>query len=261
MRRFIVAAVVVCAVAANAQSVDINLGGIHAGVHVDGEAVVAAPAPVVVVQPAPPPRVIGVDQFRIDYGMSPESRLVVTQPEGYAAQVWSDSALEGQFVVPFSFGGRSGRYYRVIIYAADGSALFDRKVELRAFRQTTIAMVAAPAPVVVVAPQPAVIVQEPVRVAPAGMAAGDFAALLAAVHEEDFSSDKLGVIRQAVDGGAWFTCAQVGQLVDQLDMGDDKVQVVALTRSRLVDPANGFSLQKKFTFSSDKEKVRRLLGS
>jgi hypothetical protein len=87
----------------------------------------------------------------------------------------------------------------------------------------------------------------------------DFAALLDAVREESFSSDKLGLIRSAVDGGAFFSCAQVGDLVDALDMSSDKVEVVQLTRTRIVDPKNGFTLQKRFTFSADKEKVRALM--
>lgn len=258
MRRFVVAAVVVCSLSAFAQSVDITVGGLHAGVHVEGAEVMDAPAPVVVVQQAPPPRVVGVDQFRLDYSTNPESRLVVLQPEGLAAQVWSDAGLEGQFVTPFSWAGRAGRYYRVIVFGVDGVPVLDRKVELRNFFQVTLSRLGVQ-PVVVQAP-PTVVVQQPQAIA-AGMPGPDFAALLAAVEEEGFSSDKLGVIRQAVDGGAWFTCAQVGQLVDLLAMGDDKVQVVSLTRARLVDPNNGFTLTKKFSFSSDKEKVRRLLGS
>lgn len=256
--RLFAAALVVCAVTAHAQSVNIDLGGFRAGVTV--EEAPPAPTTTVVVQQAPPPRVLGADGFRVDYSLSQDARLVVAQPEGLAAQVWSDAALEGQFATPFSFVGRAGQYYRVILYAADGTPVLDRKVELRAWKQATVTLARpAPAPAVVVVQQPApVVVAQPVAM---GLAPADFAALLAAVEEEDFSSDKLGVIRAAVDGGAFFSCAQVGQLVDALDMSSDKVQVVELTRARLVDPNNGFTLLKRFTFSSDKEKVRKLLGS
>jgi len=258
MRRLAVAAVFVCAVAAHAQSVDLDVGGLHAGIHVEGD-VAPAPAPqqVVVVQQQPPPRVIGADTFRVDYAVSPQPRLVVTQPEGALAQVWGEDGLEGQYTVPFSFLGRSDRYYRVILSAADGTPLFDRKVELRSWKQATLSM--RRAQVVVAAPPPVVVVQA-APAAPAGLAAADFAAIVSAVEGEDFSSDKLGVIRTAVSGGAYFSCAQVGQLVDLLDMSDDKVQVVELTRSRLVDPHNGFALASHFTFSTDKEKVRKLLA-
>lgn len=255
--RLVAAALVVCAVTAHAQSVNIDLGGFRAGVTVEGA---PAPAPAtVVVQQAPPPRVLGADGFRVDYALSQQPRLVVAQPEGLAAQVWSDAQLEGQFVTPFAFEGRAGQYYRVILYAADGTPVFDRKVELRAWKQATVTLGQQAPAVVVVQPQPApVVVAQPVA---AGMPPSDFAALLSAVQDEDFSSDKLGVIRSAVDGGAFFSCAQVGQLVDALDMSSDKVEVVQLTRGRLVDPNNGFTLLKRFTFSSDKEKVRSLLGS
>lgn len=254
--RLFAAALVVCAVTAHAQSVNIDLGGFRAGVTV--EEAPPAPTTTVVVQQAPPPRVINSDGFRVDYSLSQDARLVVAQPEGLAAQVWSDAQLEGQFATPFSFVGRAGQYYRVILYAADGTPVLDRKVELRAWKQATVTLARQAAAVVVVQQPAPVVVAQPVAM---GMAPADFGALLSAVEEEDFSSDKLGVIRSAVEGGAFFSCAQVGQLVDALDMGSDKVEVVQLTRARLVDPNNGFTLLKRFTFSSDKEKVRKLLGS
>ncbi|MEW5743051.1 MAG: DUF4476 domain-containing protein [Myxococcota bacterium] len=259
MRRIAVAAVFVCSLSALAQSINIDLNGVHAGVQVQGVADESPPpSPTVVVQ-APPPRVVGGDAFRVDYSVGSSARLVVAAPEGLAAQVWSDAALEGQFVVPFAFEGRAGQYYRVIVYGADGAPVFDRKVELRAWKQATVSFVRVAPATVVMAPPPTLVVQPSAPVA-MGMSPADFQALRAAVEAEDFSSDKLAVIQSAVDGGASFSCAQVGQLVDLLDMSSDKVQVVALTRVRLVDPGNGFSLLQRFTFSSDKEKVRKLLG-
>ena len=252
MRHFIVAAVVLIAAATHAQSVDVTFGGLHAGVRArEAEVDIDGPAPLVVMQyPVP-----GVDPFSIGYSMSPEARLVVTQPEGLAAQVWSDR-LEGQFVVPFSWAGRPGLRYRVILFGVDGAPVFDRQVELRAFKQLTLSLLHT-APVVAVHRHRAAMAQPP---AAAGMPAADFAALLSLVEEQGFSSDKLGAISAAIDGGVWFTCAQVGQLVDLLSMSQDKVQVVALARGRLVDPNNGFSLLRRFSFSSDKERVRDLLG-
>jgi hypothetical protein len=52
---------------------------------------------------------------------------------------------------------------------------------------------------------------------------------------------------------------QVGQLVDMFAMSGDKVSVVRLMRSSIVDRKNAYQLLSKFDFSTDKEQVRKLL--
>ena len=257
MRHFVFAALVVC-LNAQAQSIDLNLGGMRAGVHVHG-----APAPlppqttVIVAAPAQPPvRVVGAEQFRIDYTSDGFAQVTVVSPEGLLAQVWTDEGeFGGSYSVPFVYQGKQG-YCRVILSDANGVVVFDRKVELRQFNQTVLSLrVAAPPPQVV---QPVVVAAAPIG--PVAMAASDFEALLGAVKAESFSGEKLDVIRTATDHDGYFTCVQVGQLIDLLTMGSDKVEVVAITRRHLVDSNNAFTLSQRFTFSSDKEKVRAMLA-
>jgi hypothetical protein len=93
---------------------------------------------------------------------------------------------------------------------------------------------------------------------PTEMADSDFSALTAAIDAESFSQTRLGVLETALPD-TWFTVAQVGALVDLFSFSADKVKVVELARGNMVDPKNGFKLLSHFTFSADKEAVKKLL--
>lgn len=255
------------ATGAQAQSVDINVGGFHTGVQVNEHQ-----AHQQVTVQMPPARRRHGEGFRVQYQPSPQPMLAVAEPAGLVAQVWSERAMEGQFTTPFTFTGRPGRDYRVILTTPDGDLLLDQMVGLRRGSQAIITFRYAPMrpPPPMMPPQPMMPpppMQAPPPVAahhprppPAPMSPRDFSGLLSAVQHEAFSSDKLGLIQSATAGGAFFTCDQVGALVDALNMSSDKVAVVETTRDAIVDPANGFTLQKHFTFSSDKERVRELMS-
>lgn len=90
------------------------------------------------------------------------------------------------------------------------------------------------------------------------MADADFEALVAAVDDAGFGHEKLGVIETAAQSHV-FSIAQVARLVDLLSSSDEKVGVVERTRAKVVDKQNGFKLLEHFSFSADKEKVRKLL--
>lgn len=229
MSRFVFIAVVCGAAAAVAQDLSVSLPGVRAEVR--------GPSAQVAMMPAP--RTIGVDRYRFDRSASATPRLVVNEPAGATAQVWSDRRLEGEFTVPFSFAGRPGRGYRVIV--SDGEVtLLDYSFELMPGQQVVLGMAGAARP----APRPSF----------------DFDGLKRAMEAESFASDKLGVLRSATQTGALLTCAQVGELIDLMDMSSDKVAVVEAARGHVVDPQNGFRLSEHFDFSSDKEKVRRLMS-
>jgi hypothetical protein len=99
---------------------------------------------------------------------------------------------------------------------------------------------------------------EPVYVAPQPVyAMVDFAAVVEAVNAESFGDAKLDVVRTA-DG--FFTVDQLGQLVDLFSFSDEKVEVVAIVKPRLVDPQNAFKLYSRFTFDDDKKRVKAILG-
>ncbi len=276
MRPFFSMVVVLTVASAHAQDLNLGMGGAglpSLNVHVDTGPRPAAPPPAPAPPRPPPVRVVGADQFTVDYDSqrSGAQQIRVVSPEGAQVQVWNEEQeLEGTWAVPFIFKGTGGRYYRFIIFWADGQVLFDRKVEVRTWEPGELRQLRAPAPapapplpappqanVVVVANQPPP-PPPPTAPAPAGMDGASFAALLQAVKSEAFSQNKLGAIESAASS-AFFTVDQVGQLVDVLSFSADKVQAVTLTRARLVDPGNGFKLLNHFPFSGDKEKVRGIL--
>ncbi|MBL8923034.1 MAG: DUF4476 domain-containing protein [Myxococcaceae bacterium] len=216
----------------------------------------AAPAPTRAPAPAartqPPPRAIGGDNFAIEYGPLngvKAASIKVLSPEAASAEVWAeDGSLAGSYSVPFTFEGRSQQFYRFIVTGQDGVVLLDKKLELKQFIGGLVRLKGAAAP----APAPA-----PTSAAQ-GMADADFEALLAAVNDAGFGAEKLGVVETAAQSHV-FTVEQVGRLVDAVSMSDEKVGVVERTRKKLVDRQNAFKLLEHFSFSADKEKVRKLL--
>ena len=200
----------------------------------------------------PPPRVFGAENFSVEYaamGAVPSSTIKVASPEGVAAEVWNEEGtLAGTYSVPFNFSGRNGTYYRFILVGADGALLLDKKLEIKQFLGALVRFRGAvPAPTAA-APAPAA----------QGMADADFEALVAAVDDAGFGHEKLGVIETAARQHV-FSIAQVGKLVDLLGSSDEKVGVVERTRAKIVDKQNGFKLLEHFSFSGEKEKVRKLL--
>lgn len=107
-----------------------------------------------------------------------------------------------------------------------------------------------PAPVV-----PAPVVPPPVAPPPAPLPLDDqaFGALLKAVDDAPFSDDQLGILKTASSG--YFTCAQVGQLIDQISFSADKVEAVQILRPHIIDPQNAYTLNEHLSFSDDRRKV------
>ena len=256
MSRLVAALAVLVAHAAFAQFDDvveetttIQVPGVKVKVktqRLDAPAPAPAPAPG---RSQPPPRVVGAELFSVEYGPMngvPSSAIKVVSPEGASAEVWNeDGSLAGSFSVPFNFSGRHSTYYRFILTGGDGSLLLDKKLELKQFIGGLVKFKGASAPAPVAAPAQ-------------GMADADFAALVAAVDDAGFGSEKLGVIETAAQSHV-FSIEQVGKLVDLLGSSDEKVGVVERTRAKIVDKQNGFKLLEHFSFSADKEKVRKLL--
>ncbi len=87
----------------------------------------------------------------------------------------------------------------------------------------------------------------------------DFIALRNAISRESFSEGRLNVLSTAMSSGTWFTVFQVGQLIDLFNFGTEKIKVVEMTNSHLADRQNAFRLYEHFTFSAEKEKVRKIL--
>jgi hypothetical protein len=135
-------------------------------------------------------------------------------------------------------------------------------------------VVVAPPPRVVVAPPPppAVYVSTPpVYVAPpppayveptpavAPMCEADFAGLLAALADEGFDANRLTVLGTAA-GANYFVAAQVVSVLDHFSFSSSRLQALQILAPHLVDHGQDHLIVASFTFSSDKEAARRILG-
>jgi len=239
------------------QQVQVQVPGMSVKMRVNGAQPLNEPAPPPNQQarqrgPKPPPvQVVGVDTFNIAFEMKPQETLRLLSPEGAHADIWADDGnYLGGFDLPCEVPAQAGQFYRVVM-TANGGLIFDRKVELRKYFRTNVSFRNAAPAVVVVAPPPVVVQQQP------AYAMVDFPALVDAVKSESFGDAKLDVVRTS-EGG--LTVDQVGQLVDLFSFSSEQVKVVEICNQRIVDRQNAFKLYKHFTFDSDKQKVKAILG-
>lgn len=93
-----------------------------------------------------------------------------------------------------------------------------------------------------------------------GMRSADFVSLEEAIEGESLPQQKWAVFQAALHGGARFTVAQVGQLVSLFDVPAQRVGLVELARTRLVDPENRYRLFSSFDSQAEKQQLRALLG-
>jgi hypothetical protein len=218
---------------------------------------------------APAVETIDAPGYRLSFEANPdgETLMKVLSPEGAQCQVWDGRRLIAEDDLPLSFPARAERFYRIIVKSHDGQ-IWEKKLAAKRGKTASLWVMAAPPP----PPPPPVVVQEPppppphhhehpMPAGPMPMFDADFASLTGAIRREDFSNQQLQVLETAVASpSAWFTVGQVGQLVDLFTFGNDKVKAVELVVGRIVDRQNAYQLYSHFEFSSEKEKVKRLLG-
>lgn len=123
---------------------------------------------------------------------------------------------------------------------------------------------------VVAAPPPTVVVVDPtphvtpdvvvVDAGPVACSASDHGRLLAAVENEAFSDAKLIVLREAVAYN-WFTVDQVVAFMGAMSFGKDKVEAAAVLHPRVIDLENWYRVYGALTFDSEKEELRKRVGS
>lgn len=94
---------------------------------------------------------------------------------------------------------------------------------------------------------------------PQPMSAAAFNALVSAIDNESFESNKLGVVASAAQGNHFLT-SQIATVMDLFSFSDGKVQSAVTMWQRVLDPQNSFVLYDKLTFSSDKDKLRQRIG-
>jgi hypothetical protein len=80
-----------------------------------------------------------------------------------------------------------------------------------------------------------------------------------ALAQEPFSRDRLRLVAE-VAPQSYFLVSQVERILGHFDFSNDRLEAARLLGPRLVDPANRFKLYSAFEFSSDKEKLRQILG-
>lgn len=224
--------------------------------------------------------------FRLEFKRRPDRRTTfeVLSPAGLNAKVFDGKRLVANQKIPLSFEAVPDRHYRFVVTAANGS-VWEKSFAARRGEEGSLfvyppstgpVVVHPPArpPVVIPPPHPAhppppVHPSRPVHpghpphpaqpARPVAMAVADFRALLDAISKDPFPAGKMRVLTTAAPN-AWFTIDQVGALVDAFTFPSDKVKVVEVTRSRIIDRENAFKLYSQFTFPNDKEAVRKLLA-
>ncbi|MBI5549662.1 MAG: DUF4476 domain-containing protein [Deltaproteobacteria bacterium] len=257
---------------ARAEDVDIQLGGTGMNVRVRERDTVTTTTTAAVGMAIP------AESYKLVYEKNPDGATLmkVLSPEGAQLQVWNGKRLVHEDDVPTTFNAAPDTFYRFLIKLADGR-VWEKK--LSAKRRSTGSL-----SLIVPEPPPQVIVREdrddrrdrhdrhdrhdrerhhhdrPLPPpGPIAMADGDFAALKSAISSESFENQKMSVLQTAATS-AHFTVSQVGQLVDLMDFSSGKVQVVEVTRPRILDLQNAFHLYSHFDFEGDKAKVRKILG-
>ena len=90
------------------------------------------------------------------------------------------------------------------------------------------------------------------------MSASAFSDLKSQVDDAHMSSDKLGVISTA-SASNYFTASQVAQLVEMLDMADDRVTVVETTGHRILDLENSHVILNTLTFDQERRSAEDIL--
>ncbi len=111
----------------------------------------------------------------------------------------------------------------------------------------------------VIAPAPAGVIHAP-KVEPAhqAMSRSRFARLLAQVKDAAFADDRQTILGTAARRN-WFTCDQLGQIVETISFGDEKVAAVRTLAPRLVDKENSHEILSKFTFDDDRAAAAKIL--
>jgi len=105
-------------------------------------------------------------------------------------------------------------------------------------------------------PAPAAPAPAPVATA---MSGARFAKLLAQVKAAAFEDDRQTVLSTAARRN-WFTCDQLGQIVEAIAFGDEKVGAVQVIAPRLVDKENSHEVLGKFTFDDDRAAAAQILN-
>jgi len=116
--------------------------------------------------------------------------------------------------------------------------------ELRSFRRRQGPPPAPPAP-----PQP--------QVYP--ISEDQLQSLVRAINKESFGDGKLRVLESAAPS-QYFLVPQVMKLLQKFSFGEDKLDAIRVLWPRVLDRENAYQLYQAFSFPSEKEQLREIIG-
>lgn len=90
------------------------------------------------------------------------------------------------------------------------------------------------------------------------MSPADFNQLVGQVSDESFADDQLSVISLAVRSNL-FTVNQLNRLIELFSFSDEQIECVRVVYPKVVDKENAHQILESFTYSDDKQTVRRII--
>jgi hypothetical protein len=83
--------------------------------------------------------------------------------------------------------------------------------------------------------------------------------LIQAINRESFGDGKLRVLQSAAPT-QYFLVPQVMKLLQRFSFGEDKLNAVRVLWPRVLDRENAYQLYQAFSFPSEKEQLRQIIG-
>lgn len=84
----------------------------------------------------------------------------------------------------------------------------------------------------------------------------DLEKFLASLENASFGDAKVAMIEEFTRSN-WFTVEQVGEIVDKLPFGENKVEAILMLYSHIVDKENAYRVYEFVTFSDDRELLKK----
>ena len=91
------------------------------------------------------------------------------------------------------------------------------------------------------------------------MSQSAFQSLYNSIKNEAFADDKLAVIKTAARRNK-FIVSQLTALLDLFSFEDDKIKCVQIIYPKVIDKENAHEILNHFTYSSDKQKVEKIIN-
>ncbi|MBI5496015.1 MAG: DUF4476 domain-containing protein [Deltaproteobacteria bacterium] len=195
------------------------------------------------------------------------STVDVVGPRGAHADVFLGNQRQMSEPLPLHFRAVPDRTYTVVVRLAP-ELTFQQEIATRDGMHGTLEVLAVcpcaaepepPRPPPRAEPPEPTPPVPPPAPAPTAMPEPRFRALIAAMKAESFEDKKLVPLRSAA-AHHFFSCDQVGELVDLFSFRPGRLAVIKAVRGRVADPENLFQVYQHFHFSTEKEEAERLLA-